>query len=49
MKVGISAKPDVRNLEELVKKVEGALGDENETLFDVDVAKVLGKEPIPID
>lgn len=49
MKVGISAKPDVRNLKELVRKVEASLGKENEVLFDVDVAKVLGKEPIPID
>ncbi|MFQ6060213.1 MAG: NAD(+)/NADH kinase [Thermoplasmata archaeon] len=49
MKFGISAKPDVRNLAELVTRVEGVLGEGNEILFDIDVAEVLGKDATPIE
>lgn len=49
MKMGISAKPDVKNLGELVKRVEGALGDDIDVLFDTGVAKVLNKDPTPIE
>lgn len=48
MRIGISAKPEVNGLDKLVGRIEAAL-DGHEVLFDTDPAKVLGKEPTPID
>lgn len=48
MRVGISAKPDVQDLEKLAGRIEAAL-EGNEVLYDTDAANVLGKEPTPIE
>ncbi|UCD92361.1 MAG: NAD(+)/NADH kinase [Methanobacteriota archaeon] len=49
MRIGICAKPDLENLEELVKRVEDKLGDDSTVYLDTGVAQVLGKEPSPIE
>ncbi len=48
MKVGVSAKPDVKDLEKIVGRIEGALGG-HEVLYDTDAAKVLKKPDTPIE
>jgi NAD+ kinase len=48
MRIGISAKPDLKDLDKLVERIEAALGG-HEIMFDTDPANVLGKEPTPID
>jgi NAD+ kinase len=47
MRVGISAKPDVVDLEKIVERVEGAL-EGHEVLYDTDAARVLDKKATPI-
>jgi NAD+ kinase len=47
MRIGISAKPDLKDLDKLVERIEAALGG-HEVLFDTDPAKVLGREPTSI-
>ena len=48
MRVGISAKPDVMNLEEIAGRIEVAL-EGSEVVYDTDAAKVLSKPDTPIE
>ncbi len=48
MRIGISAKPDVVDLEDIVSRIEGAV-EGHEVLYDTDAAEVLGKEPTAIE
>lgn len=49
MRVGICAKPDLGNLEELAKRVKNKLGDDSDVLLDTGVAEVLGEDATPIE
>jgi NAD+ kinase len=48
MRIGISAKPDLENLDKLAERIEAAL-DGRDVMYDTDPAMVLGKEPTPIE
>lgn len=48
MRVGISAKPDLGDLDKIVERIEKAL-EGNEVLYDTDPAQILNREGTPIE
>ncbi len=48
MRIGISAKPDVQDLERFVARIEATL-EGHDILYDTDAANVLRREPTPIE